>query len=196
MADTNDSNEKPLWNSLERAKLFVSVLQVIASVLVSVAIFYYTQNAQKTAEVAKQRTEIWKSVAEEINEIYSYQMYVGDWKKIGVQKIVDDKRSIDKKMYSYRSFFTEDFFGKYLAFMDASFRTGNRWGEDAKVRSYAVSPRDQNSDIVFFTDEDNRSQIAETYKTLIAAAGAELNVKTGNISQPSIKETPGRLPHQ
>jgi hypothetical protein len=197
----DSANDNGGWSSLEKAQFWVSVLQVIASAGVSIAIFYYghkysevaafeADRAQKFAQVTKQRIAIWDKVAGDINDIYCYFLFVGDWKHLTPDDIIQRKRSLDKTMYSYRPFFTDEFFGKYMNFIDSTYKPFGGWEKDAKLRTAPVRPSDNDSDKGRFTNEDNRKAIFESYSALIKSAGAELDVNIDRVPTPKIEAVP------
>ena len=55
-------------------------------------------------------------MAPEVDQIYSYFLYLGDWKGISPEQIIEKKRQLDDLVYSNRIFFSDQFFDSYTAF--------------------------------------------------------------------------------
>ena len=202
-ASTVDATKSP-WTSLEITKLLVDVIKTLATLSVTVAIFWfgqqYTQTAtaesarsQKLAALTKQRVVIWADVAGHLNDIYCYFTFVGQWKELRPRDMIARKRSLEKTMYSYRPFFSDVFFSKYRAFVDAAFKQYRGWGKDAQLRTAPVRPLDASAGRDYFTGEDNSGDIHTAYFELLREAGKELDVDIGATPSQPQKPSPEEL---
>jgi hypothetical protein len=198
------------WTSLERTKLGVDIAKTVASLLVSISLFYLGQQYatvsssdaanraaaekeqarehERLTAVIKQRVALWDQISGNLNDVYCYFLFVGQWKQLSPDDVIARKRSLDKTMYSYRPFFSDAFFERYLAFVAASFRTYGGFGEDAQLRTIAIRPLDSKKSPRAFTGEDNSSAVHKAYYALMQAAGEELDVKIQQV--PPKPETP------
>ena len=70
-------NEAP-WNSLEIAKLAVSLITPILVLILGIVINNSIKNAERSTSL---RSEIYKTVGGDLNDIYSYLAFVGGWKE-------------------------------------------------------------------------------------------------------------------
>jgi hypothetical protein len=124
------------WSGLEKAKLAVSILTPVLVLVLGIVI----NNSVKTAERSTGlRSEIYKQVGGDLNDIYSYLAFVGDWKNLTPDDVIARKRAVDKTMYTYKPFFSKELFATYELFMDEAFKTYGEPGTDAQIRSHIVT---------------------------------------------------------
>lgn len=120
------------WSSLEKTKLAISILTPLLVLVLGIVI----NNSVKTAERSTGlRSEIYKQVGGDLNDIYSYLAFVGGWKSLSPPDIIDRKRAVDKAMYTYKPFFSKELFATYERFMSEAFAPYGRAGQDALIRS-------------------------------------------------------------
>lgn len=200
------SPKKPLWNSLEVAKIGVGILTPLA-------IFFFTyqtnklqtreaegraeQIRQETEErerfvqVTKQRIELWSAISPLMNDLYCYFLYVGHWKELAPEQVVSTKRKLDKLIYSNSPFFSSEFLAKYNAFMSATFKTGNAWNVDAQLKSPPIRDKDRGKEWMFARTEagyiENTSEIYNTYFDWLTYAGKEMDLE---VKPPPKPQTP------
>lgn len=124
-------SESP-WSSLEIAKIAVSLITPVLVLILGIAI----NNSIKTAERSTSlRSEIYKTVGGDLNDIYSYLAFVGGWKDFTPIEIIEKKRSVDKAIYTYKPFFSNELFSTYQQFMNEAFAAYGGAGNDARIRS-------------------------------------------------------------
>lgn len=193
-----NTKTKSVWNSLEITKIFVGLLTPIA-------IFLFTWQTNKNINesnkiednnkrVFQQRQDIYNKIGPLLNDIYSYYMYVGQWKQLSPIDIIKNKRELDKIIYTNIPYFdtASSFLESYNSFMNAAFSTYQGWGKDALLRTnsrlhYAAIDtsliRWQSEWNSMFTEQDNRTEIKAFYFALLRHVSAELNleVKGHNI---------------
>ncbi|PKD39129.1 hypothetical protein CWO84_15480 [Methylomonas sp. Kb3] len=120
------------WESLEIAKLGVSLVTPVLVLILGIII----NNSIKTSERATAlRSEIYKTVGGDLNDIYSYLAFVGCWKEMTPLEIIAKKRAVDKAMYTYKPFFSNELFHTYETFMEEAFAPYGGSGKDARIRS-------------------------------------------------------------
>ncbi len=120
------------WNSLEKAKLAISILTPILVLVLGILI----NNSIKTSERSTSlRSEIYKTIGQDLNDIYSYLAFVGQWKELTPADITARKRAVDRAMYTYKPFFSKELFATYQAFMSEAFSPYGGAGVDARIRS-------------------------------------------------------------
>ena len=120
------------WTSLEKAKLAISILTPLLVLVLGIVI----NNSVKTAERSTGlRSEIYKQIGGDLNDIYSYLAFVGGWKNLSPAEIIDRKRAVDKAMYTYKPFFSKELFATYERFMNEAFKPYGGAGQDARIRS-------------------------------------------------------------
>jgi hypothetical protein len=120
------------WTSLEKAKLAVSILTPVLVLILGIVI----NNSVKTAERSTGlRSEIYKTIGGDLNDIYSYLAFVGGWKELSPADVIARKRAVDKAMYTYKPFFSKELFATYERFMSEAFAPYGGAGQDARIRS-------------------------------------------------------------
>lgn len=172
-----------LWNSLEIVKLAVSLVTPVLVLILGIVI----NNSIKSSERATSfRSEIYKTVGGDLNDIYSYLAFVGSWKEMTPLEIVAKKRAVDKAMYTYRPFFTNELFHTYETFMDEAFASFGGAGMDARIRS-DIETGDGNRRIHGkewqdewenrFTKERNKEAQSEAYNQFLEQLARDLALK-------------------
>ncbi len=121
-----------LWTSLELAKLAVSLVTPILIFTLGIIINNSIRSSERSTAL---RSEIYKDVGGELNDIYSYLAFVGNWKELSPSDIITKKRKVDKAMYMYKPFFSPELFHTYKKFMVEAFRPYGGAGKDARIRS-------------------------------------------------------------
>jgi hypothetical protein len=120
------------WNSLEAAKMAASLITPVLVLALGIIINNSIKNAERSTSL---RSEIYKTVGGDLNDIYSYLAFVGGWKEMTPIEIIAKKRAVDKAMYTYKPFFSDELFDTYVKFMNAAFRAYGEAGKDARIRS-------------------------------------------------------------
>lgn len=179
MSDGNN----PVWNSLERAKLVVSIFTPVLLVVISFLVWEVKDEvAQSQAEqsrIRELRINLYSKTGPLLNDIFAYHFYVGKWKELTPHQIISHKRSLDSIMYSNEPFFSKDFFEKYQKFMWATFKTTRGWHKDTALRTLSkCHKRPEEVPVKVwqdnFTDEDNRKNVCIAYTRLLSSLSREL----------------------
>ena len=171
-----------IWTSLEVAKLTASLLTPVLVLILGIVINNSVKNAERSTEL---RSEIYKTVGGDLNDIYSYLFFVGGWKELTPIDIIEKKRDVDKAMYTYKPFFTDELFSTYEDFMNEAFSTYGGAGEDAKIRSdittgdgdrtkHSVLWKDEWKDR--FTSERNKQSQSNAYNQFLKQLARDLNL--------------------
>lgn len=171
------------WNSVEIAKLAVSLVTPVLVLVLGIVI----NNSIKSGERATAlRSEIYKTIGGELNDIYSYLAFVGRWKDMTPPEIIAKKRIVDKAMYTYRPFFTDELFSTYETFMEEAFKPYGGAGKDASIRS-DIATGDGDRRIHGkewqaewenrFTKERNKADQREAYDRFLAQLARDLALK-------------------
>ena len=120
------------WESLEIAKLAVSVLTPVLVLVLGIIINNSIRSAERSTSL---RSDIYRTIGGDLNDIYSYLAFVGGWKELTPTDVITRKRAVDKAMYTYKPFFSEELFETYQAFMREAFAPYGAPGTDARIRS-------------------------------------------------------------
>ena len=68
-------------------------------------------------------------------DLFCFYCYIGNWKELTPENIINLKRELDKKMYVYAPLFTKETLEKYNEFIGECFETFTGWGKDASILS-------------------------------------------------------------
>lgn len=175
--------KRPLWNSLEIAKLIVSAVTPILLLVLGVSINSSIKDSERSTAL---RSEIYKSVGGDLNDIYSYLSFVGSWKELTPIEVIARKRAVDKAMFTYRPFFSKELFETYQRFMGEAFATFGGAGTDARIRSDITTPdgdRQKHSTKGWeqswderFTKERNKTAQREAYERFLEQLARDLRL--------------------
>jgi hypothetical protein len=171
------------WTSLEKAKLAVSILTPLLVLVLGIVINKSVKTAERATDL---RSEIYKNIGGNMNDIYSYLAFVGGWKELTPADVIARKRSVDKDMNTYKPFFSKELFATYKRFMNEAFRPYNPRGEDARIRS-DISTEDGDRRIHTtkpwepswedrFTHESNKSAQQEAYDQFLEQLARDLKL--------------------
>ncbi|MER9598408.1 hypothetical protein [Mesorhizobium sp. M0244] len=125
---------------MEIAKLVISALTpIVVAILgwrISRTLKEIEQKQWASRKLVEKRIEIYDRISPQINRLFCYYRWIGDWKKLSPLEIIDTKRDLDHLVYIYRYLLDDKFFEAYSSFMDALFLTYNGAGEDARLRTH------------------------------------------------------------
>ncbi len=127
------------WNSLEVARISVSLLTPI--VVVTVGFLFnkrlkgFERNQWTNQRIVDKRLEIYDKLVPLLNEILCFHCYIGNWKEIPPTNAIQYKRTLDKYMSIYKPLFDTDVWSAYNKFIHVCFEASTEWGNDATIRS-------------------------------------------------------------
>lgn len=124
------------WNSLEIAKLSVSAFMTILVFSLGIVINNSIKSEERSIAL---RSDIYRSIGGDLNDIYCYLEFVGNWKDLTPNDVIAKKRAADRTMYTYRPFFSRKLFDRYEAFMNEAFAAYGEPGKDARIRADIAS---------------------------------------------------------
>lgn len=127
------------WNSLEIAKLVVAAATPVV-VAVLAAVF---SRALRRAEgrqwfsqkLVERRIELLTAALPDLNDLFCYFTWVGNWKELTPPEILLRKRRLDRLFYSNSPFFSTSATAAYDAFISALFKTFVAPGSSAQLRT-------------------------------------------------------------
>lgn len=171
------------WNSLEVAKLVISAITPLLVFVLGISITRSLKNAEHATGL---RSEIYKTIGSDLNDIYAYLSFVGGWKELCPSDVIARKRAVDRAMYMYKPFFTPELFKTYLEFMDQAFRVYGAPGQDARIRT-DIETHDGNRRLhgrqpwlpqweQCFTKERNKAAQREAYELFLEQLARDLKV--------------------
>jgi len=171
------------WNSLELAKLAVSLLTPVLVLVLGIVINNSIRSGERATAL---RSEIYKSIGGDLNDIYAYLALVGRWKEMTPRDVIAKKRAVDKAMYTYRPFFSAELFQTYETFMREAFAPFGGAGQDARIRSDIATadgdrrlhgPEWHAAWEDRFTKERNKSAQREAYDAFLEQLARDLGLK-------------------
>jgi hypothetical protein len=192
-----------MWNSLEIAKLIVSVLTPLAVALLSFAVTRAGKRAEDAAADAARRAEssewanrraierlieLHKEMAPLLNDLMCFFRLIGHFREIDPPAALARKRQLDRTFYANEHLFGRAFRDSYLAFMERCFAHWQSPGQDAKMKASATRLRDERGAAAYWNDDwnvlfddvshssDLRRNQKAAYDVVMAAFAAELGL--------------------
>jgi len=128
-----------IWNSLEIAKLIVSIATPLLILFLGLWInkrLKRLEHLQWTNQkLIETRLRIYEELVPLLNDILCYFTFIGCWKELEPNRIVKLKRTVDKIVYVNSPLFAKEFIEKYNTFIGHCYSTYSGWGNDAKLRT-------------------------------------------------------------
>jgi len=90
-------------------------------------------------EAHRERIALLDEALPQLNSLYCYFVWVGDWKDLSPPEILSIKRRLDRLFYANRPFFSGDTLVKYEEFMEVLFKLHNEPGTNARLRTGLTS---------------------------------------------------------
>lgn len=113
------------WNSLEVAKLIVGLCMPLALVFIGVIIRRFERRLEGQIEAMRfgrnWKKEVYDEMSNDLNSLFCAFNYVGDWRRMSPDEIIQAKRQIERKFYAYAPIFSESTIQKLDALMRAAF---------------------------------------------------------------------------
>lgn len=127
-------------------KFLIEIAPVISAVMPLIVILLTGWWVNKRLEKIKSRLQIDHSIIEkraaiyaeiqdDLNNIYSYILRVGNWKDLTPIQILESKRIVDQKFHTTKPYWSENTMTKYEEFMEICFKTFRGHGKDAGIRA-------------------------------------------------------------
>lgn len=138
------------WNSLEAAKLGVSLLTPLVvlglGLLVNRASRRLEQAQWANRQLIERRLNLYDMMAPLLNDLLCFFTLVGDYRSVQPPAAIAAKRTLDKTFHVNRFLFSPAFSAAYDSFMDVCFQTYTGVGEPAKLRSTIEFQRPERKD--------------------------------------------------
>jgi len=127
-------------------KFLIEIAPVISAVMPLIVILLTGWWVNKRLETIKSRLQIDHSIIEkragiyaeiqdDLNNIYSYILRVGNWKDLTPIQILKSKRLVDQKLHTTKPYWSESTVTRYEEFMEICFKTFRGHGKDAGIRA-------------------------------------------------------------
>ena len=116
---------KSPWNSLEVVKIATSILTPLVLLWLGIQFNSATaRNAQmreRESQVIRKRIELWDKMGRPINDIFCFGTKLGNYRELTEEGVTKEKIDLDTLVYTYRPFFSDEFFKNYQAFVNTVF---------------------------------------------------------------------------
>jgi len=137
----------------------------------------------RNQKLIEKRIAVWDDVAPRLNDIYCYCMRVGAWKNVLPKDVIDWKREVDKKIHTYRPYYSAEFYTRYMAFMSVCFATYQGYGVDAKLKTPIDEHKSAHAnwqaawENYFYEIPSDEAELKDRYRDLQQQLSLELNVR-------------------
>jgi hypothetical protein len=121
-----------LLSNLDFWDLVVSVLTPLIVIVVG---YNINRSLQRRTSVTERKVTLFDQTAPDLNSLYCYFLFIGNWKELSPPEVLAIKRKLDRDLHINRFLFSTEFFQLYTDFMNHCFQTFTGVGQDAKIRS-------------------------------------------------------------
>ncbi|GAA3572600.1 hypothetical protein GCM10022419_061890 [Nonomuraea rosea] len=171
------------WIGLEIAKLIVSALTPLTVALIGIGFARAAKRLEASQwvnqKLIEKRIELMDDALPQLNDLYCYFIWIGNWKELSPPDVIQRKRSLDRLFYANRPFFSTELITAYEEFSASLFKTYAAPGADALLRTSLVSQ-----------DGDRRTSYPKTWTAEWAATFTEIGDHT---NRGTIREWYDRL---
>lgn len=133
------------------------------------------------------RVEVFRELTSQLNDIYCYFTYQGNWLELSPDQATRRKRGCDRIVYTNEFLWTRDFLKAYLEFVTAAFAEnqgpGNPFLFRANVVRHRENPRWDESWTSRFVPEEERIKrctFIPLYRRMLALAARDVGVTVRN----------------
>jgi len=165
------------------------IIAVLGPVIIAFLIFRYKriikglEKKHKTDQkIIEKRIEIYDRIGPQLNDIFCFYCYNGNWKEITPLDMVSLKKELDKDIAVSTPLFSNDVNEKYIDFMRLCFVSFSGWEHEEKIKSlYELRQENNlewNDDWIPFFDTNNvveAVKVKEKYDELIASFKKDLS---------------------
>ncbi|WP_420589078.1 hypothetical protein [Bacterioplanoides sp.] len=135
---------------------------------------------QMDHSIIEKRADIYSEVQDEINNIYSYILRVGNWKELTPVRVLESKRIVDKKIHTTKPYWSQSTIATYETFMDVCFKTYRGHGLDAGIRAevdrYKILSNWEECYRDFFVGGYDKSSLIKANKNLMASLSKDFGI--------------------
>lgn len=173
-----------MFNDIELKSLEIYLKFLIPIVTGFIGYFIFKMNKKfehtivlKTKVIDK-RVEYYSELSDELNDIYTYLIRVGEWKDKNPKYIINSKRNVSKIMHKSKPFWSEEVFIAYRNFILSVFETNTGHRKDAKIKADTEKYGELTTeDKEYFTNiRTNKEDIKLKYTLLEKAFSKDMGV--------------------
>ena len=154
------------------------IVVVVVAILADRRFKDFERGLEERRRVSDTRFALYREIGFQLNDLYVYFTYRGNWKDHSPQDMIEYKRQLDRHIFTYAPLFSEAFSKKYNHFILACFEMYGGWRKDARLRTTSAHRAEEGNPVFAhcFTEKDNRKEITSAYEGLMQALAVELNV--------------------
>ena len=140
-----------------------------------------------TRQLVERRLAAYERIGPQLNDIFCYMTYVGNWRRLEPPEIIQAKRAVDRDMHVAAPMFSPEVMDAYNSFIDGAFETYVQRAAEARIRTKTERRRiafgDQwvpawNTHFSAEADLTSPSEIRSRYQRLIAALTHDFGIET------------------
>lgn len=176
------------WNWTDAV---TAVSAAATPIVVAVFGWILTRRQSRNELLLNARIEYYREIAPDLNRLMTYMMFIGTWRDMTPEEVIDLKRRLDATFYVAAPLFSTPVTSAYEIFMNRCFAPFGLWGADALIKSSPYRRRvswqadtSWNPDWgrLFELREDQPiegsalEELRSTYDSLISALVADLNI--------------------
>lgn len=124
---------------VQKAQGFGAIASGAGAILIPVAVavtaYVLNKRQSRSHELVAARLDYYRKLVPGFNDLMCYMTFIGGWKRMNPLEVLDLKRTLDRDYHCAAPLFSEDVLDAHSQFMDCCFKTFNRWGRDAQLRT-------------------------------------------------------------
>ncbi|OKI42774.1 hypothetical protein [Micromonospora sp. CB01531] len=184
-----------VWNSLEVAKLVIGGMVPVAVAVLAAVFSRALRRAENrqwfSQKLVEKRIELLTAALPDLNDLFCYFTWVGNWKELSPPEILLRKRRLDRLFHANSPFFSTSAVAAYDAFISALFKTFVVPGSSAQLRTGLTSQHGSRVKAfteyweptwdAMFTQEAERTSpdvIKKRHQALTATLGSEIGTQS------------------
>jgi hypothetical protein len=174
------------WLNMDNATLLVNALTPISVAVAGLVVARATKRLETSQwvnqKLIERKIDLIGQISPRINDLYAYFMWIGTWKEQSPVDVINNKRALDKLVFSNKPFLSTDTVADYQRFMAHLFAVGMQAGADARLRTTRTS-LDGDRRVAY-----NQGQWLDNWDTMFVAAGQEANRKDVDNAHDALLE--------
>lgn len=182
----NEVSTDNIWNSFEIIKVIVSIITPVVITFIGFrmnSIFHKLEKSQWVNKtIIEWKIKVYEQITPEVNDIYCFFMYVGNWSNISPLEVIEKKRNLDKIISLSYPLFSNQVKTSYDSLIDCLFEEYRGKGKDLGLKT-GYDSREKYSDAwnvswrdLFVDNKSERTVITERYELFLKNLANDLNL--------------------
>ena len=140
---------------------------------------HFERAIENQRRISDTRFELYRDIGFQLNDIFAYFQYVGNWKESNPDQIVEKKRHLDRHVFTFGPVFSDEFVTAYNRFILDCFQMYGGWRKDARLRTTSKHRKEVGDPdwARCFTEENNRKDIRNSYDVLLRILAKDLSLE-------------------